>query len=749
MKKTIFAILLSFLFSFVVVLAVLPELSTPSTAPPLLRQIPQQSSAAFLSSVPSAPQFVASPNALECGSVPTDGCTITVSTTFTAGVYQLPNGIAVLANNIILDCNNAQLQGSQSTGLGIYVNSTNVTIRNCLISNYSYAIDFANGINITKNRFMNNVNAINVGNGNVSISWNNFTANKIYGLWLVSFDEVNTSLDSLSIQNNKFSQGGGMYLDTSRTTTVFNNTIQDNLNISVLPMDIGMHAGSTNTFLIAFNTITNNSGSMEFASNTTIYLNRTLLKIYNNTIRDKGIALYYVRYAEIMNNSFINISSGSTDDSQSNPVYLSNSKYVVINYNYINGTSGFYGKGGYAIVADDILSRSSLTNDYITIANNIITKSTNGAIVLTGIGNTISGNSFLYNGPLGIWLVDTNSNFTISNNYFLNNSRAVLTDISGYDLNSTIENGTIFNNTITNSSICGLWIRQKSTKIMLFQNFVHHNNAGICIEYNNGNNTVKENNLTANIFAGLHFFITHDNKIYLNNIYGNTQKNTESDAATELQYDEIGNYWGHASPPCYNITFDGNRADLIDRNATCIPVVQKSTTISFPNVGWYFFSFFVQPNTASTATLLKPIASKYEIVQAFLNGSPSKYIPGAPSSLTKLDSWHGYWIKVNTMPANDLVFVGNKTTVCHPLGLTGSTAPKQWVGYWVDQPKAIDQALVSIAGNYEYVKTFSNGVWQTYNPILPQFSDLWMMVPGQAYLIKMTNPDALDYLCGG
>ncbi len=77
-------------------------------------------------------------SAVECGSVPTDGCTITQNTTFTQGTYNLPNGIGFDSQfGLLLDCNGATLIGSGSSN-GITLDASNrINIKNCMIKNYS------------------------------------------------------------------------------------------------------------------------------------------------------------------------------------------------------------------------------------------------------------------------------------------------------------------------------------------------------------------------------------------------------------------------------------------------------------------------------------------------------------------------------------------------------------------------------------------------------------------------------------
>ncbi len=84
-------------------------------------------------------------SATPCGSVPTNNCTVSTSTTFTEGIYSLPDGIiitpGVLPLPFTLNCGNATLEGTGQSGVGITIDQVGlVTVRNCNVVNYGYAI---------------------------------------------------------------------------------------------------------------------------------------------------------------------------------------------------------------------------------------------------------------------------------------------------------------------------------------------------------------------------------------------------------------------------------------------------------------------------------------------------------------------------------------------------------------------------------------------------------------------------------
>ncbi len=93
--------------------------------------------------------------------IPTDGMIITEDTTFCEGEYELPNGILIGADNVILDCNQSIIDNKRKAGesawiAGISINQkSNVTIKNCMVYNFTKGIVIEGGFNNTiKNNFL-------------------------------------------------------------------------------------------------------------------------------------------------------------------------------------------------------------------------------------------------------------------------------------------------------------------------------------------------------------------------------------------------------------------------------------------------------------------------------------------------------------------------------------------------------------------------------------------------------------------
>ena len=73
---------------------------------------------------------------------PIDGINITNNTAFCTGNYNLPNGVNINANNVIINCNSSSINGSNIVGsIGIKLKGENVTLINCKIQNYHQGIN--------------------------------------------------------------------------------------------------------------------------------------------------------------------------------------------------------------------------------------------------------------------------------------------------------------------------------------------------------------------------------------------------------------------------------------------------------------------------------------------------------------------------------------------------------------------------------------------------------------------------------
>src|SRR3989338_8466639 len=84
---------------------------------------------------------------------PTGGEVISTSTVICPGTHQLSAGITVGSNDITIECDNSIIKGTGAGNLIMVSTDTNVTIKNCVLSNASYGIDTSAA---QSNYFINN-----------------------------------------------------------------------------------------------------------------------------------------------------------------------------------------------------------------------------------------------------------------------------------------------------------------------------------------------------------------------------------------------------------------------------------------------------------------------------------------------------------------------------------------------------------------------------------------------------------------
>ncbi|MFH1181373.1 MAG: right-handed parallel beta-helix repeat-containing protein [Candidatus Woesearchaeota archaeon] len=244
--------------------------------------------------------------------IPTDGMIITENTTFCLGTYDLPNGIEIGADDIVLDCDSALLNG-EASGNGILLdNVKNAIIKNCNINNYTYGfnLNFSN-----QNVLINNTAAFSNRSGYYlySSNKNQLIDNQAQyigdeqtpwdnGFWLI------LSTNNL-LKNNyaKNSTGDGFRLHTASdyNILIYNkavnnsiagfysyNTSQNNLsNNNATFNGFGFEIHNSSNFTLKYNDVQHNSGYgfwIGYGGNHTMNYNI----IYDNGM-NSGIDLTY------------------------------------------------------------------------------------------------------------------------------------------------------------------------------------------------------------------------------------------------------------------------------------------------------------------------------------------------------------------------------------------------------------------------------------------------------------------------
>ncbi len=300
---------------------------------------------------------------------PTDDMIITEDTTFCPGTYNLPNGITIGADNVVLDCDRAVLDGDVNTeNYGILLDEiNNVEIKNCEIREYKYGIFMhsssnihlldnnffgtsVHGIYMERNSHNNLIYNNNIHNyagvaiflrhspyNNIS---NNFIENSSFGGYYagiaISLDFSGHNIIESNIIRN---HSNGIFLLYSSNNTILYNTIENNRNVGVY------FQSSSENFMLDNEVNFNIVGSLLGSTGTPSFSNT----ISNNIFKDnKNHAIIVNSYSheedgsveiEAYNNSIWNndiYTSGIDDDNPSQNIYCVDG----IGNNYYNGADG-------------------------------------------------------------------------------------------------------------------------------------------------------------------------------------------------------------------------------------------------------------------------------------------------------------------------------------------------------------------------------------------------------------------------
>jgi hypothetical protein len=177
-----------------------------------------------------------------------------------------------------------------------------------------------------------------------------------------------------------------------------------------------------------------------------------------------------------------------------------------------------------------------------------------------------------------------------------------------------------------------------------------------------------------------------------------------------------------------------------DRIEICLSVPIEEERHIILEEGWNLVSWNVDTPSDSILSILAPVMDCIEVVLGFENGGFA-FDPELMdfSTLWNLDHFHGYWIKMNC--AYELVVTGLPVAATAPIDLE---AGWNLVSYLPRNPDSTEHALGSILDNLAIALGYDNG-GLSYDPNLPQYSNLWAMSPGFGYWVKVNTEDQLIY----
>jgi parallel beta-helix repeat protein len=214
--------------------------------------------------------------------------------------------IDIQIDNVTLDCqNNFMINGTYGlTTYGIYTNSSNTTIQNCYVQNYSYAISL-------NNQNLGGGGSHNIVNNNTV--YNNTNGIHIWGSWYSNITNNNISTDNSGITNG-YSENNTLVNNTIYNNTIGieligngNNTLINNIANNNSGYGIELAYNTTKNYLTN-NTFSNNiidgirirQGPEHTANNNNIFFNNTASNNTNSDFNDSSGSL---------NNTVINLTT--------------------------------------------------------------------------------------------------------------------------------------------------------------------------------------------------------------------------------------------------------------------------------------------------------------------------------------------------------------------------------------------------------------------------------------------------------
>ncbi|MBT7237841.1 hypothetical protein HN865_03210 [Candidatus Woesearchaeota archaeon] len=405
-------------------------------------------------------------------------------------------------SNIVLDCDGYTIDGNNKADnyYGIsFSNSNNITIKNCVIT------DFDNGFH----------NQWGAGQNNTIFN-NTISFNDEYGMFLSSASFTNNNISNNTIHSSTVNSGIYLYAPSNVVfgNEIFNNPqrgiVMSSKNGNVIDSNIiydntlsGIYVGSSN-HNISNNIIYNNSDfglRLYISSNNIIDSN----DIYEN--QDQNIYLQSGSSNNIIKN---NLAHNSDTDQG---IYIVNTNCennsIINNTVYENGNGGIWaGTWGSFVGPGNVISNN-------TVANH----TTNRGIFVEMNNSVISGNIVYNNKNAGIYLYQDSYNFSVYDNIVYDNPKVGIYPNRIY--NSNISNNFGYNNTQQ-----GLYLTNSDNNVIEYNNF---SNNWISASYGGANQFVnsKFNTFTGNRFFGSGDFLVRtytnfNNNTFINNVFANS-----------------------------------------------------------------------------------------------------------------------------------------------------------------------------------------------------------------------------------
>ncbi|MEM5794554.1 MAG: right-handed parallel beta-helix repeat-containing protein, partial [Candidatus Aenigmatarchaeota archaeon] len=400
--------------------------------------------------------------------------------------------INISANNITLDCLGNTIDGNDtSSTYGINISrgssqNTNITVKNCIVTDWSYGIYLRRAKN---NTFLNN------------------TANSnSYGFYLESDSNYNSFINNTANSNSNT----GFYIYYySNYNSFINNSANSN-------SDTGFYI----YYYSNYNSFINNSANSNsrgfyiYSSSYTTLTNNFITSYHNSTHKQQGLFIT----GSSISHFYHNISESNLINDK--PILYQDSIYNPCTNNTIFTNGSSYSYMGFVNCFNITVKDSSPSEGILlagtnnsTISNLNISYSRYPFYLFSSSYNTFTNNTANSN-SIGFYL-DSNSNY----NTFINNS-ANSNYYDGFYLESNSNYNTFINNTANSNSDTGFQLFYSSFNILTNNILTNNRMVGIYM-CDSDSNTISNNTINLSTY-GMRFNPGFYNKVFDNYITSNT-----------------------------------------------------------------------------------------------------------------------------------------------------------------------------------------------------------------------------------
>jgi parallel beta-helix repeat protein len=435
--------------------------------------------------------------------------TVNISTSLLENVFTNASCFLINGSNLIFNCSGYLIAGN---GNGIGINATgqtNVTIKDCLVENFSTNI----WVMRTPNARILNTTAKNAPGNSIAITLSdnttidNTTAQSISAAGILFNSATNATLSN---STGRSTSGRGILLS-------YTNLSQANVAAGYSTSDIGFSVSYSNrNTLINITGRSNSSSGISFASST----NNTITNSAGTSVTGRGVSLN-----DCIDN---NITSTSGTSNSTYGIALINSTGSIIRDATGNSTAG----AGFGVLTN---------SNYNTLTNSRVVSGSNYGLYMNPSYNNNITNNWFCNTTTGLMLNDGDANNSIVNNTFCNNQYGII--VQGSAANNCIENNTFANNTDT-----GCILQGTSHETLVFNNTISNSTSGIRLSGDCYNNTVRNNTLFDNTVGILLESNAQNNTLENNTLLNNRQAGIRVDPTATMNTLKsnifLANLWG-------------------------------------------------------------------------------------------------------------------------------------------------------------------------------------------------------------